>query len=391
MDTFKKFIDFLTVVFFGLSVFNCYGLYRAFGKYTYSLVKKSIRITLRTEGVNSILAGAFGLLSAMLIFFFPDRFPEIPVPFLLSISTLAIVRQISPALFLFLGKSEPEVIYLFGRLKRRIQPFKIIHLLEASRHGIFAQNELEFEGYRSLKHENWKTIVTEYMETAPIILLDVRYATESTIFELEHILLKNLQFKTFFIAGEYGEMPAIDMIEKKYNNYLIKESLNIVSAISVVGVLGAYTKKILEGNTPHLPIYAEIFTSRGDETKNYFHNREHQVFFEIPSKWRLEENNTPLTFFGPNGKIGNNQEYFQLIIANVLPQYISQEERIKLFDGINAYKSKFGSATNVVIAKNVTHTEISIVYKNTHYLISHANDDATKKAIQEISDTFRIG
>lgn len=393
MDTTVKIINFVTFFFFFLTLFNCYGLYRAFGKYTYALIRKSVSITIKTEGMISLLAGIFGLFSAMLVFLFPDSFPKIPIPFLLSISILAIVRQLSPAFFLYLGKSEPDVIYLFGKIKRRIQPFKIIHMLEGGQFGAIASGELEFEGYRSRNQENWKTVVAEYMETIPVILIDTRHATESTMFELEHILHKNLQFKTIFISGEFGETPAIDLIEKKYNNFSIKKSLRIVSVIEISNILGQFTKNVLEGNAPHLPGYTEIFTSRGDHTKNYFHNKEYGVFFEIPPQWRFEDTIKPLTFFGPNGALGINNELFQLMIDPVLPRYKTPESRIELLrePGVNVYKGKFGSASNVVIAENVKHTEISIVHKNNHILISHSNDNATRDAIKMLSGTFRIG
>ena len=114
--------------------------------------------------------------------------------------------------------------------------------------------------------------------------------------------------------------------------------------------------------------------------------------FLLPDAWRVDTRVNPLTFFGPNGRVGLSTEHIQIITGGIGPQYVNPTSREEFMKepGATVRRGTLGSETNVVVCEWLDHTEISAVRDGVHYNIVHPHDDATRVAVKSICDSFRF-
>ncbi|HID20141.1 MAG TPA: hypothetical protein EYP28_04290 [Methanophagales archaeon] len=125
----------------------------------------------------------------------------------------------------------------------------------------------------------------------------------------------------------------------------------------------------------------------------HYEHKEFGFSFNLPDGWRYDEGNiAAVTFYGPNGGIGCTSELIQIRIGTIKPQYFDPDRREKFLaePGAEVLRSRVGDETNVVVMRKANDSEISVVRDGIHYVICHFNDPATKKAIEELKQSFRF-
>lgn len=115
-------------------------------------------------------------------------------------------------------------------------------------------------------------------------------------------------------------------------------------------------------------------------------------YFELPDGWRQEKNNNPLTFFGPNGRLGKKSEVIQVKLGPVLPEFIEIGRRQEFFiePGAKISQTSIGLETNAVYIEKPTNCELSIVSNGVHYSILFASDNATKVSMECLKQSARF-
>jgi hypothetical protein len=108
--------------------------------------------------------------------------------------------------------------------------------------------------------------------------------------------------------------------------------------------------------------------------------------FDLPDGWRRDEHIVPLTFFGPNGRLGWTSEVIQIKIGTISPQYLDAVSREQFLaePGATVSRTTVGGESNAVVLQKASDSEISVVHDGVHYIIAHTNDAATDKAIEQL-------
>ena len=114
--------------------------------------------------------------------------------------------------------------------------------------------------------------------------------------------------------------------------------------------------------------------------------------FELPDGWRRDERNLRITFYGPDGRMGNTQQVIQLQIGGILAQYHTPEAREKFLSepGATVHRTVVGDEKNAVVLKKPTDSEISVVRDGIHYSFAHGHDAETLRAIEVVKETARF-
>jgi hypothetical protein len=114
--------------------------------------------------------------------------------------------------------------------------------------------------------------------------------------------------------------------------------------------------------------------------------------FDLPEGWCQDPYNLPLTFLGPQGRIGVPFEVIEIEIGAVLPQYLepSSRERFLAEPGSKTQRATLGAETNVVVLTWPQNLEISAVHDGVQYVIMHARDAATMGAMELLRSTFQF-
>lgn len=112
--------------------------------------------------------------------------------------------------------------------------------------------------------------------------------------------------------------------------------------------------------------------------------------FDLPEGWHHDGSIRPLTFLGPNGRIGRTSELIQMRVGTILPKYVDPgaRERFLAEPGAKVSRGRLGDEANVVVFTKPSESEISAVRDALHYVIAHANDSATQKAVQMLTTSF---
>jgi hypothetical protein len=123
-----------------------------------------------------------------------------------------------------------------------------------------------------------------------------------------------------------------------------------------------------------------------------YENADFGFAFELPDDWRVDPSIRPLTFFGPNGRIGSTSEVIQLHLGGIQPQYHDPGNREKFLaePGAEVIRSRAGDETNVVVLRKPSNSEISVVRDGIQYSITYPNDAATERVIERLKESFRF-
>jgi hypothetical protein len=114
--------------------------------------------------------------------------------------------------------------------------------------------------------------------------------------------------------------------------------------------------------------------------------------FELPDGWHRDERNLTITFYGPEGRIGSNQQTIQISIGGILPHYQAPEAREEFLSepGATLHRTVVGDEKNAVIMRKTSNSEISVVRDGIHYSFAHGHDSETLRAIEMIKKTTRF-
>jgi hypothetical protein len=114
--------------------------------------------------------------------------------------------------------------------------------------------------------------------------------------------------------------------------------------------------------------------------------------FRLPATWRVDRTVNPLTFFGPEGRIGAMTQLVQIRTGGIGSQYVdpANRETFMAEPGATVRRGVLGPESNVVVCEWADHTEISAVRDGIQYSIVHPHDAETRAAIQCLCDTFRF-
>jgi hypothetical protein len=114
--------------------------------------------------------------------------------------------------------------------------------------------------------------------------------------------------------------------------------------------------------------------------------------FELPDRWRRDEHNLTITFYGPDGRMGSSQQVIQLQIGGLLAQYQAPEAREKFLSepGATVHRTVVGDEQNCVVLKKPGNSEISVVRDGIHYSFAHGHDSETLRAIDLVKKTARF-
>jgi hypothetical protein len=123
-----------------------------------------------------------------------------------------------------------------------------------------------------------------------------------------------------------------------------------------------------------------------------YENDDVGLSFDLPVGWRRDEHNLTITFYGPNGGLGAQSEVIQLMIGGIAPSYAEPAAREKYLSelGAKVFRTQIGGEQNAVVLEKATNSEISVVRDGVHYSFSHANDAASRTAIECIRDSARF-
>jgi hypothetical protein len=114
--------------------------------------------------------------------------------------------------------------------------------------------------------------------------------------------------------------------------------------------------------------------------------------FELPDGWRRDEQNLTITFFGPGGQLGGNQQVIQVQIGGILAQYRAPEAREKFLSepGATVHRTVVGGEKNAIVLRKPSNSEISVVRDGIHYCFAHGHDSGTLRAIELVKKTARF-
>jgi len=114
--------------------------------------------------------------------------------------------------------------------------------------------------------------------------------------------------------------------------------------------------------------------------------------FELPDGWYRDERNLTITYFGPEGRMGSDQQLIQLQIGSILPQYHAPDAREKFLSepGATVHRTVVGGEQNAVVLKKRSSSEISIVRDGIQYTFAHGHDSETLRAIDLVKETSRF-
>ena len=114
--------------------------------------------------------------------------------------------------------------------------------------------------------------------------------------------------------------------------------------------------------------------------------------FELPDGWRRDEWNLTITYFGPEGRIGNSEQVIQLQLGGILAQFHAPEAREEFLSepGATVSRTVVGGEENAVVLRKPGNSEISVVRDGIQYSFSHGHDAETLRAIAMIKETARF-
>jgi hypothetical protein len=137
---------------------------------------------------------------------------------LLGYTCVAATKIYLPATVLYLATSTPSRLLFLHRLQRRVP--NVTAMLDASNlppegtegysptpnfHSMFDS--------RTCDDADWHEVFETLIDIAPTVLLDTRDVSSSVLYEVEQIFSRSLHGKTLFIAGETGEIPALEHVD----------------------------------------------------------------------------------------------------------------------------------------------------------------------------------
>ena len=114
--------------------------------------------------------------------------------------------------------------------------------------------------------------------------------------------------------------------------------------------------------------------------------------FELPEGWHRDEQNFIITYFGPEGRMGSDQQLIQLQIGGILPQYHDPEAREKFLSepGATVHRTVVGGEHNSIVLKKSSSSEISVLRDGIQYSFAHGHDSETLRAIDLVKKTTRF-
>src|ERR1043165_1087601 len=208
----KTILDVAGFLFLLIAAFQFVATLRAYGSLPKRAVAIAIRTTLKSSKIFLLLAAIISLMSATLQPLMPSWIP--PFPFLLQVGVafIGINAACLPPTILYLATSKPEGVSLGSDLVFTVAPLKLTHLLDLfySDAPLAERNSIEESEYRVTT--NWQKTVTDLCEIVPLIIVDARIITPAIISEIDYILNSGLEKRTFFVANQFGKVPALSFV-----------------------------------------------------------------------------------------------------------------------------------------------------------------------------------
>jgi hypothetical protein len=133
---------------------------------------------------------------------------------LLTAAAVIFLGQNRPFGVLFLTTSRAQQFALEEKLFKAVSPLSVVTLLDMrySESHTSGEARQSFNNYRAVDEATWEDVVYELADLSPIIVLDTRTVTSPMLMEARRVLDPNLAYKTFFLIGENGERPVLDVV-----------------------------------------------------------------------------------------------------------------------------------------------------------------------------------
>jgi len=131
--------------------------------------------------------------------------------FLLSLSfhLIFLVLMIPPAVLL-LTRSTSDRIALNASVSEAIFPLRVVTLLDLDKASSWKTLRLIYGGtYRTQNSLPWRAIMGDFLKFAPIVVVDTRQVSIPILQEVREVAVKNVAYKTIFIATDDGTVPAL--------------------------------------------------------------------------------------------------------------------------------------------------------------------------------------
>lgn len=124
----------------------------------------------------------------------------------------------------------------------------------------------------------------------------------------------------------------------------------------------------------------------------HYENADVGISLDLPDGWSHATNVRPLTFLGPNGRIGGQTQFIQLRIGPVRAGLESPEARRKILTepGATMRADRLGPTENVVTLTRPANTEVSAVHDGIHYSIVYPNDPDSLAAAEVLKLTINL-
>ena len=257
--TAKSILDILGLLFLFICGIQILATVRAYGSLSTRAVIITIRTTLKSSKILLLLAGITTLLSAIFQPFFPSWIPPFPPLLQVGGGLIGLNAACLPPIVLYLAASKPEGILLANDLSFAIAPLKLTHLLESfySEAPLAEREQIHESEYRV--SGNWQKTVMDLCDIVPLIIIDARFVTGPVVTEINHILDSGHERRTFFVADQYGNAPALSHVSRSQRGKLhISTAAELIFSLRRVGF-----KTLVSGPGALCPAIRKKLEARG--------------------------------------------------------------------------------------------------------------------------------